>query len=77
MNDAGAERAATGQLGRWVALATATVAAISLGVGVMTPPRSGPFCNQGCIDYPYTDAAAYVPGITFGCIPECCSCCYS
>ncbi len=61
MNDTSAERIATSLLGRWVALATAVVAAISLGVGVTTPPRSGPFCSQGCIAYPYTEAAAYVP----------------
>jgi hypothetical protein len=46
---------------RWVALATAIAAAVSLAVAVTTPARSGPNCRGGCIGYPYTDAAAFVP----------------
>ena len=46
---------------RWLALATAIVAAVSLAIAVMTPARSGPNCRGGCIGYPYTDAAAFVP----------------
>lgn len=53
------------RLGGWVALLTAGVAAAALGVGVTTPPRSGPFCSLAwagvCVTYPYTDVAAYVP----------------
>lgn len=30
-------------------------------MGIATPPRSGPFCVDSCIAYPYTDAAAFVP----------------
>ena len=38
-------------------------AALSLIVALaMAPPRSGPFCQlDTCIEYPFTDAAAYVP----------------
>jgi hypothetical protein len=61
MNDVCVARAAAGRLGRWVAPATAVVGAISLATGVTTSPRSGPFCSGNCIDYPYTDAAGYVP----------------
>jgi len=46
---------------RWVAAATALVAAVTLTVGVTTPPRSGPWCTSGCVVYPYTDVAQYVP----------------
>ena len=56
-----AARVSASRLGVWVAPATAAVGAISLAVGVSTPVRSGPWCNDGCVVYPYTDAAAFVP----------------
>ena len=56
-----AARLSASRLGVWVAPATAAVGAISLAVGVSTPVRSGPWCSDGCIAYPYTDAAAFVP----------------
>jgi hypothetical protein len=37
------------------------IAAGSLAVAVTTPPRSGPFCLDGCVGYPYTDIAAFFP----------------
>jgi hypothetical protein len=43
------------------AILTAGMAVISLAMAVTTPPRSGPYCQSGCVGYPYTDAAAYVP----------------
>jgi len=48
-------------LGFWAAVATAVSAAIALGLGVTTPPRSGSNCSSDCITAPYTDAAAFVP----------------
>lgn len=45
----------------WLAGLMSLVATISLAVGVTTPVRSGPNCRNGCVPYPYTDAAAYVP----------------
>ena len=56
-----AARVSASRLGLWVAPATAAVSVVSLAVGVSTPVRSGPWCNDGCIAYPYTDAAAFVP----------------
>jgi len=56
-----AARVSASRLGLWVAPATAAVSAISLAVSVSTPPHAGPWCNDGCLAYPYTDAAAYVP----------------
>ena len=44
-----------------VAVSVVIMAVASLAVGLVTPPRSGPNCRTGCIDYPYTDAARYVP----------------
>src|SRR5207248_8847968 len=41
---------------------TALAAAVPLAVGLSTPPHSGPGCVSGCLAYPYTDAARYVPG---------------
>lgn len=41
--------------------ATAVVVLVALALGLTTPPRSGPNCSTGCIGYPYTDVAAFVP----------------
>ncbi|BAK36083.1 hypothetical protein MLP_30690 [Microlunatus phosphovorus NM-1] len=50
------------RLSFWVALLTAVSAAIALAVAVTTLPRSGPYCQTGCVvTYPYTDAGAFVP----------------
>ncbi|MEU7876448.1 hypothetical protein [Dactylosporangium sp. NPDC049140] len=49
------------RMGSWAAGTTAAAAAAALAIGVTTPPRSGPYCRGGCIGYPYTDAAAFVP----------------
>jgi hypothetical protein len=37
------------------------MAVVSLAMAVTTLPRSGPYCQNGCVGYPYTDAAAFVP----------------
>ncbi|RJQ56691.1 MAG: hypothetical protein C4521_00100 [Actinobacteria bacterium] len=48
--------------GFWSAVLTALLAAISFGVAVTTPPRSGPFAPPGsAIAYPYSGAARFVP----------------
>lgn len=31
-------------------------------VGIATPARSGPFCQSGCVAYPYLDVARFIPG---------------
>jgi hypothetical protein len=49
------------RLSLWVAIWTALMAAVSLVMAVTTLPRSGPYCQSGCVVYPYTDAAAFVP----------------
>lgn len=49
------------RLSLWAAILTALMAAVSLGMAITTPPRSGPFCEGDCVGYPYADVAAYVP----------------
>ena len=56
-----AARVSASRLGLLVAPATAVVGVASLVVSLTSPPRSGVFCSDGCIAYPYTDVAAYVP----------------
>jgi hypothetical protein len=34
---------------------------IALARAILTPPKGGPFCTAGCVEYPYTDIAAYIP----------------
>lgn len=45
----------------WVAILTALLAAIALAIAVQTLPVSGPFCQSGCVSYPYEDVVALVP----------------
>ncbi len=52
----------TSQLGFWAAVSVALLAAVALGIGIFTPPRTGPNCLGSCISYPYSNAAAFVPG---------------
>ena len=54
-------RGQASRLGRWVAAATAVVGLVALTIAVTTPPRSGPYCRSGCVTYPYTDVAEFVP----------------
>lgn len=48
--------------GFWAASLTALLAAVSFGVAVTTPPRTGPFTAAGSeLAYPYAAAARFVP----------------
>jgi hypothetical protein len=49
------------RLSLWVAVLTAFVAVVFLAMAITTLPRSGPYCQSGCVGYPYTDVAAFVP----------------
>jgi hypothetical protein len=51
----------TNRLSLWAAILTAFMAVVSLAMAITTLPRSGPYCQSGCVGYPYIDAAAYVP----------------
>ena len=62
MGIANSARRSIMRIGFLTSILTAIVAAISMGIGITTPPRSGPFCTlETCITYPYTDAAQFVP----------------
>jgi len=51
----------TGRLGFWVAILTAVSAVTAFAIAVATPPISGPFCQSGCVTYPYANLASFVP----------------
>jgi len=61
METSASVRKTAASLGFWIALATAIVAVISFALAVTTAPISGPFCQSGCVTYPYANVAAYVP----------------
>jgi hypothetical protein len=45
----------------WVAAFTAIVTLLTLIMAVAAPPKAGPFCVEGCVEYPYNDVAACIP----------------
>jgi hypothetical protein len=50
------------RIGFWAAILTAALAAVSFGVAVTTPPRTGPLAAPGsAIPFPYSAAAQFVP----------------
>ncbi|SNY59091.1 hypothetical protein [Paractinoplanes atraurantiacus] len=54
-------RSPVATLGTATALATVVVALVAAALGGTTPARSGPYCGNGCVVYPYTDVAAFSP----------------
>ena len=50
------------RLGFWSAILIAVLVAAAFAVGIITPPRSGPFCSSSCLPYPYTNVVAFIPG---------------
>ncbi len=54
-------RKITGRLGFWVAILMVVSGVTAFTSAVATPPISGPFCRSGCVTYPYTDVASFVP----------------
>ncbi len=62
MGIANSARRSIMRMGFLTSILTAFVTALSMGIGITTPPRSGPFCTlETCITYPYTNAAQFVP----------------
>lgn len=51
----------TRRFGFWAAVLTTVVTAISFTIAIQTLPVSGPFCQAGCVAYPYRDVAYLVP----------------
>ena len=54
-------RKSAARLGWWISVLTAVVAIAAFGIGILTPPHSGPFCTASCIAYPYAGAVAFFP----------------
>ena len=66
MNDARTNRSTTTrlrgtQLDFVVAILTAVTTSVAFVVAILTPPKGGPFCTAECVEYPYTEIAAYIP----------------
>ncbi len=49
------------RLGFWSAALMAVCALISFAMAVTTLPISGPFCQTGCVAYPYANVVSFVP----------------
>lgn len=49
------------RIGFPVSIALACLAALGFLLGIATPPRSAPFCREGCIAYPYAEAVQFFP----------------
>lgn len=49
------------RLGFAVAFLLAAMAAVGFALGILTPPRSGPWCTANCTAYPYIDAGRFFP----------------
>jgi hypothetical protein len=54
-------RKTASRLGFWFAILMAVVTVAALAFAVTTLPMSGPFCQSGCVTYPYEAVAAFVP----------------
>jgi len=57
------------RLGFWTAILTVFVVAVFAVVAIATPARSGPFCGNACVAYPYVDVAQFIPGDYFWLAP--------
>ena len=49
------------KLGYYIAILTSVLTAVTFGIAVCTPPISGPFCPDACIEYPYLDIVSRFP----------------
>ena len=57
------------RFGFWVAVLTAAVAGVFAVTAVLTPARSGPFCQTSCVPAPYVNVAQFIPGDYLWLIP--------
>lgn len=61
--------AAACRVGVPAAIAVAALAAAGFVLGILTPPRSGPWCVVDCTIYPYLGAARFFPRDYFWMLP--------
>jgi hypothetical protein len=52
---------AANHFGLIAAIGTSILTAMTFAIAVMTPPRSGPFCLEGCYAYPFLNVASRFP----------------
>jgi hypothetical protein len=45
----------------YIAILTAFITIVTFGIALFTPPISGPFCPDSCIEYPYNDIGSRFP----------------
>ncbi len=65
-----ASRKMASQLGVWAAVSTTICTVVFSVIAIATPARSGPFCaTWGCVAYPYTAVAQFIPGDYFWLVP--------
>jgi hypothetical protein len=44
-----------------VSVALTLITLVTLGIALCTPPVSGPFCKESCMEYPFTDIVSRFP----------------
>jgi len=49
------------RIGCWAAILMIVFTGVAFAIAITTPPISGPFCRSGCVSYPYSGVASYVP----------------
>jgi hypothetical protein len=49
------------RVGFRVSLFTAALTIVCFTIAILTPPRSGPFCTDSCVLYPYGDTVPFFP----------------
>lgn len=49
------------KFGFYIAISTAAVTLVTFVIAILTPPLSGPFCTEGCYQYPYHDIISRFP----------------
>lgn len=60
---------ALAKFGNYISLFTAVITIITFGIAICTPPLSGPFCKEGCFEYPYHEIISRFPRDYFWMFP--------
>lgn len=63
------EGSALAKFGYYISLFTAVITIITFGIAICTPPLSGPFCKEGCFEYPYHEIISRFPRDYFWMFP--------
>ena len=60
---------ALAKFGNYISLFTAVITIITFSIAICTPPLSGPFCKEGCFEYPYHEIISRFPRDYFWMFP--------